>query len=124
MTKFQQFILKYPGGWIMRSELAELREAAGEQHRVTLVIVRCGCGRFFTAVQDVEHFIEIIERENSDYVRDISIPKDVLDQAERERDYEQKRGVIMLKNREWYGQEYGGVLTAANTVVSDADPGL
>lgn len=40
----------------------------------TQLLVRCGCGRFIAPAQDVAHFVEIIEREGSDYVRDVSIP--------------------------------------------------
>jgi hypothetical protein len=42
--------------------------------RLMLVLVRCGGGRFLCPVQDVNHFVGIIERENSDYVRDVSLP--------------------------------------------------
>ena len=43
-------------------------------NRLLLVLVRCGNGRFLCPVQDVQHFIAIIEKEGSDYVRDISLP--------------------------------------------------
>jgi len=36
------------------------------------VLVRCGAGRFTCPAQDLEHFIGIIEREKTDYVRDVS----------------------------------------------------
>lgn len=51
--------------------------------RLMQVIVRCGCGRFLTPVQDVAHFVRIIEEhmdlrggmvEGTDYIRDISLP--------------------------------------------------
>lgn len=51
-------------------------------HRLMPVLVRCGNGRFTCPVQDLQHFISIIEehsklskdKSNTDYVRDISIP--------------------------------------------------
>jgi hypothetical protein len=43
------------------------------EDRFTQVLVRCGCGRFVCPVQDVAHFVKIIENEGSDYVRDVSI---------------------------------------------------
>jgi len=45
-----------------------------EYNRLFPLLVRCGGGRFTCPAQDVEHFIEIITREDSDYVRDVSIP--------------------------------------------------
>jgi hypothetical protein len=43
-----------------------------------LVLVRCGSGRFLTPAQNVEHFVNIITRDGFDYVRDVSVPVDVL----------------------------------------------
>ena len=37
------------------------------------VLVRCGGGRFTCAAQDVSHFVEIIQTEARDYVRDVCI---------------------------------------------------
>jgi hypothetical protein len=55
--------------------------------RLMMVLVRCGNGRFMCPVQDVQHFIKIIEEHNGmaasglvtaheqpDYIRDISLP--------------------------------------------------
>jgi len=54
--------------------------------RLLQVLVRCGNGRFVCAVQDVSHFIQIIEEHSKlktketgvqfqgDYVRDVSLP--------------------------------------------------
>lgn len=41
--------------------------------RLTQVLVRCGNGRFVCAAQDVKHFVSIIEREDSNYIRDCSL---------------------------------------------------
>ena len=44
-----------------------------KENRMQMMLVRCGSGRFVCPAQDVKHFIDIIEREKSDYVRDVSI---------------------------------------------------
>jgi hypothetical protein len=46
------------------------------ENRLQQVLVRCGSGRFTCAVQDLDHFIEIINADPKarDYVRDVSIP--------------------------------------------------
>ena len=51
---------------IQLSRLADL-------DRLRPVLVRCGRGRFTCAAQDAEHFIAIIERDGSDYIRDVSL---------------------------------------------------
>lgn len=58
------------GGFLMQQDVAELVQI----DRLMLVLVRCGNGRFMCPVQDVNHFCEIIGRENSDHVRDVSLP--------------------------------------------------
>jgi len=37
------------------------------------LLVRTGMGRFITTARDVRHFVDIIKKEGSDYVRDVSI---------------------------------------------------
>ena len=49
-------------------------ERLAEQDRLRKVLVRCGNGRFLAAAQDVQWFVDIIERDGRDYVRDISLP--------------------------------------------------
>ena len=44
--------------------------------RLRLCLVRCGGGRFIAPAQDVPHFVDIITREDSDYVRDVSLSVD------------------------------------------------
>lgn len=44
-----------------------------ETDRLKKLLVRCGCGRFIAPAQDVMHFIEIIQREGSEHVRDVSL---------------------------------------------------
>lgn len=41
------------------------------------LLVRCGNGRFLTAADSIEHFVQIITRDKYDYVRDISLPSNV-----------------------------------------------
>lgn len=38
------------------------------------VLVRCGSCRLLVQARDVEHITEIISREGTDYVRDVSLP--------------------------------------------------
>ena len=47
-----------------------------QEDRLQSVLVRCGGGRFACPAQDVEHFIDIISLEQSDYVRDLSVTRD------------------------------------------------
>ena len=42
--------------------------------RLTLLLVRCGGGRFLAPAQDVQHFVDIVEANGGDYVRDVSVP--------------------------------------------------
>ncbi len=42
--------------------------------RLMLILVRCGNGRFLTPAQNVEWFCNIIEKEGTDHVRDVSLP--------------------------------------------------
>ena len=46
--------------------------ATNEYTRLLTCLVRCGGGRFYAPAQDVEHFIELLER-GGDYVRDVQL---------------------------------------------------
>lgn len=75
-------------GFIMPEDIVPLTYV----NRSMLVLVRCNSGRFLTPVETVEHFKGIIERHASmaealtgklvnpgcDYVRDISLPANVV----------------------------------------------
>ena len=37
------------------------------------VLVRCGNGRFVTAAQNANWFVEVVNKSNKDYVRDVSL---------------------------------------------------
>ena len=59
------------GGFLRDTEVAAL--AADPVTRLQQVLVRCGGCRFTCAAQDVAHLIAIIERDKTDYVRDVSL---------------------------------------------------
>jgi hypothetical protein len=62
-------LLKERMGFVKENEIPEIIK----ENRMQSMIVRCGGGRFICPVQDVQHFIDIIEKEKSDYIRDVSI---------------------------------------------------
>lgn len=66
-------------GFVTDQDIPELTKI----DRMMLVLVRCGNGRFLCPVQDVQHFVQIIEEHSelkghdlrtTDYVRDVSLP--------------------------------------------------
>ena len=57
-------------GFIQENDLAEIIM----ENRLEPLLVRCGGGRFICPAQDVTHFIDIITKEGTDYVRDVSFP--------------------------------------------------
>ncbi len=75
-------------GYLKDEEVALI--AADPATRLTLLLVRCGNGRFLAPAQDVAHFIGIIEEHArqahlspngwmvSDYIRDVSLVLDGL----------------------------------------------
>jgi len=64
-----QKIKKEQHGFILSDDVAALTE----HDRFTRCLVRCGCGRFVCPVQDVAHFVAIVEKSGIDYVRDVSL---------------------------------------------------
>jgi hypothetical protein len=64
------------GGFLTEHAVEAL--ATLEATRLTPVLVRCGGGRFTCAMQDVAHFIALVEsgthEGHRDYVRDVSLP--------------------------------------------------
>lgn len=44
------------------------------ENPMEMLLVRCGGGRFLVPANQANHFMEIIRREGSDYVRDVSFP--------------------------------------------------
>jgi len=65
----REFIDKTNGCFITDNDVPGIVQ----EHRLQPVLVRCGSGRFSCPVQDVTHFIEIIESDGRDYVRDVSL---------------------------------------------------
>ena len=72
-------------GFLTADDLAVI--AADPVTRLTLVLVRCGGGRFLSPADQTKHFIDIIERDRKasandragfcgDYVRDVSLMAD------------------------------------------------
>ena len=69
------------GGFLTEGDVALL--AADPETRLSLLLVRCGGGRFLAPADQVKHFIAIIEEHNNfceehfskgDYIRDVSLP--------------------------------------------------
>jgi len=73
-----EFVAGLVFGCIDSSELKQLVQL----DRLCPVLVRCGGGRFFCPAQDVEHFVGIIGRDGTDYVRDVSVKSDICREAE------------------------------------------
>ena len=63
-------IIKENHGFV---QTPEQMKSIQKENRLQMMLVRCGGGRFVCPAQDVEHFVAIINKEGSDYVRDISI---------------------------------------------------
>ena len=63
---------KTAGGFLKDTDVAVI--AADPATRLQMLLVRCGNGRFMAPAQDVKHFIDLIERPEGDYVRDVSLP--------------------------------------------------
>jgi hypothetical protein len=62
-------VVNEQGGFLLRADIAEIASL----DRLRPVLVRCGACRFTCAAQDAQHLVDIVTRENSDYVRDISL---------------------------------------------------
>lgn len=66
--------------YLIRTSLGFLTSQQDEdallmEDRLQPVLVRCGGGRFSCPIQDLKHFVQIINKEGSDYVRDVSVYK-------------------------------------------------
>ena len=66
----KEYLLKTQFGFIATKEDEEKLIA---EDRFTPVLVRCGSGRFRCAVQDLAHFVNVINASELDYVRDASV---------------------------------------------------
>lgn len=73
-------LAQHNGGYLTLSQIEAI--AAEPTSRLSMILVRCGAGRFLAPAQDVQHFIRIINEHKAfaeaagegDYVRDISLP--------------------------------------------------
>lgn len=104
------------GGFVTETDLAEIIK----EDRFAQLIIRCGCGRMIVAAQDCQHFIDIIEREKSDYIRDVSFSASYVPPKPTT-----PKPAKWPAIREYYGDgsEYGGVWNG-HEIISDATPGL
>lgn len=59
------------GGFLNETEVQVI--AGDSTARLTMLLVRCGAGRFIAPAQDVAHFVAAIEKSGDDYVRDVSL---------------------------------------------------
>lgn len=107
------FIARLEMAFVNRAQLEELVKL--EPH--CPILVRCGCGRFQCAAQDAAHFIEIIGKENSDYVRDVSVCSERWHHAKNAIEHRRRM------KHEIDIAEYSGVFDGSQ-IISDADPGL
>lgn len=64
------YLLKTQFGFIASKEDEEKLIA---EDRFTPILVRCGGGRFRCAVQDLAHWVEVINASKIDYIRDASV---------------------------------------------------
>jgi hypothetical protein len=80
MTPFQQINAALPqiapaialrGYFLKIDEIRKIAETPAL--RLVPIMVICGNGRFSCPAQNVEHFINIIDREKTDYVRQICV---------------------------------------------------
>ncbi len=90
-------------------------------NRLLPVLVRCGCGRFTCAAQDVAHFVAIVGNSGDEYVRDVAL----IAQHQHQEQPPARTSRTAATSRVIYrDDEYGGALGADGQVYSDADPGL
>src|SRR3990167_7661346 len=71
-TESMLLTVRKNGGFLTEGDVALL--AADPETRLSLLLVRCGGGRFLAPADQVKHFIGIIEEHKGDYVRDVSLP--------------------------------------------------
>ena len=141
MNKLQVFCAALDGGFLTAKSL-EL-ELCGLD-RLFPLLVRCGCGRFTCAVQDLPHFTRCVNA-GGDYVRDVSLPigwearaASWVDGcpvtpcamlpasfvAERPANQLKKVNAWHLNRRGDFNESDCGGVFDGHGVISDADPGL
>lgn len=70
MSNDLQQKIKSQGGFLTNEDIRQL----AKESRLTQVLIRCGGCRFQAAAHDAEHLIGIINRDDQDYVLDVSLP--------------------------------------------------
>ena len=63
-------VVKSNGGFMNETDI----DIIAHHDRLRMVLVRCGNGRFLCPIQDVKHFMAIVQRDGQDHVRDVSLP--------------------------------------------------
>ena len=56
-------------GFLRNEQVEQIKQFAPH----LTILVRCGAGRFTCAAQDAVHFANIIDRSETDYVRDLAL---------------------------------------------------
>lgn len=73
LEEYREQIGEYQEGYVNEEQLEDLLTKWHDKVRLHNILVKCGSGRFYCPMQDVNHWIKIIERESSDYVRSIEV---------------------------------------------------
>jgi hypothetical protein len=89
-----------PNGGFLTDETLPILAKLDPSRRV---LARCGCGQFTAAADQMGHFINIIETEGSDYLRDVSL---VAGDPAFQGDY---RAVTPLPRSPWPSHMRGGL---------------
>jgi hypothetical protein len=64
------------GQYLLKDAVKLMADSKIEDIRLAPCLVRCGCGRFITPAQDVQHYTEMVGNDKVDFVRDVSLPAD------------------------------------------------
>jgi hypothetical protein len=125
------------GGFMTAADVAELAKA----DRLRQCLVRCNCGRFVCAAQDVKHYVDLVATSKEDYVRDVALlAGDPAFEGHYERVTRDSTSILDTTGRHGFPKhcevpyrghkaqgppegDYGGAFDGFS-VTSDADPGL
>jgi len=116
------WIVSKPCGFVTDKDMPWLVE----RHRLCLLVVRFECGRFICPAQDLNVFLEPLEKAGL-HLRDVSIAPAELEEAralvEKLRREKIRQAAITGHKIVFDERDCGGVFDGF-TVSSDADPGL
>lgn len=132
MSELQQLLKKIispeQGGFLTAFDV----QALARMDRLRQVLVRCGACRFTISADSFDHIAGIIERDGTDYIRDVSLP--ASDAAYRGRFNAVTPSPSTIERAEAYLATRTAAkryldhpeleLDAAGQCYSDADPGL